>query len=149
MKKLLRILTVDSLSDLFRYKSFLFLIFILIAADRIVHRLFAVEKTGLSEGLGQGWGFQAADTVFNKLPGKVLQLLMDYRTFLVIAGLFVLKQIISMWPSSDMRRMHRKERKGFGLLGSLLALRWEQVLWDAIAIGSICGLIPVWGDSSS
>jgi hypothetical protein len=144
MKRLLRILAVDSVTDLFRYKSFFFLIFFLIAADRVLRKYLGADKGKLSLGLDREWGLQLAAYVFETLPGILLEVLTDYRTLLVAAALFFLKQLISMWPSSDMRRMHRAERKGFGLIGSLLALKWQQVVWDAIAIGTVCGLVAGW-----
>ena len=144
MKRLLRILAVDSVKDLFRYKSFFFLIFFLIAADRVLRKFLGAEKGRLSLGLDREWGLQLAAYIFETLPGTVLDLVTDYRTLLVAAALFFLKQLISMWPSSDMRRMHRAERKGFGIIGSLLALQWRQVAWDAIAIGTVCGLVAGW-----
>ena len=144
MKRLLRILAVDSVTDLFRYKSFFFLIFFLIAADRVLHRYLGAGHGKLSLGLDRGWGLHLAAYIFETLPGIVWDLLTDYRTLLVAAALFFLKQLISMWPSSDMRRMHREERRGFGIIGSLLALKWQQVVWDAVAIGSVCGLVGGW-----
>ncbi len=144
MKRLLRILAVDSVADLFRHKSFFFLIFFLIAADRVLRKFLGADKEKLSLGLDWEWGLQLASYVFEDLPGIIIDLLTDYRTLLVVAALFFLKQLISMWPSSDMRRMHRAERKGFGLIGSLLALKWQQVVWDAIAIGTVCGLVAGW-----
>jgi len=144
MKRLLRILAVDSVTDLFRYKSFFFLIFFLITADRVLRKVLGAGKDKLALGLDQQWGLQLAAYVFETLPGLLFDLLTDYRTLLVAVALFFLKQLISMWPSSDMRRMHRQERKGFGLIGSLLALQWRQVVWDAIAIGTVCGLVAGW-----
>jgi hypothetical protein len=63
---------------------------------------------------------------------------------IVVAGLFALKQIISLWPSSDMRRMHRQEREKFGILAALAAIRWHQVVWDVVAVATICGVLGVW-----
>ena len=144
MNRQIKLLTVQSARDLFRYKSFFLLIFLLIAADRLLHRHVKVD--GLSIGLKDlvRMGDQAAQYVFTVLPGQVGDLVFDYRTLLVIAGMFLMKQIISLWPSSDMRRMHRSERKGFGILGSLLALRWSQVVWDAVAVGSVCVVGGLW-----
>ena len=144
MKRLLRILAVDSVTDLFRHKSFFFLIFFLIAADRLLRKFLGADQGKFSLGLDREWGLQLAAYVFETLPGIIRDLLTDYRTLLVVAALFFLKQLISMWPSSDMRRMHRAERKGFGIIGSLLALKWQQVVWDAIAIGTVCGLVAGW-----
>lgn len=140
----LRILTVQSARDLFRYKSFFLLILVLIIADRLLHRHVKVE--GLDIGFRDlvRMGDEAARYVFTILPEQITGLLFDYRTFLVIAGMFLMKQIISLWPSSDMRRMHRLERKGFGIIASLLALRWSQLIWDAVAVGSVCIIGGLW-----
>jgi hypothetical protein len=122
----------------------LLLIFLLILADRTLKKV--VPKDG-----GQiHWpGFsrlteESARYVFQNLPHDLWHLITDYRTLIVLAGLFLLKQLISLWPSSDMRRMHRNERGVFGIFTSLVAIRWEQVLWDAIAVSSICGFFAVW-----
>ena len=140
----IRILTVHSTRDLFKYKSFFLLIFLLIAADRLLHRYVSVDGLNIQPGEIIRMGEAAAQFVFTVLPDRVADLLFDYRTILVIAGMFLMKQIISLWPSSDMRRMHRSERKGFGIFGSLLALRWRQVLWDATAVGSVCMVGGLW-----
>jgi len=130
MRKLLRILLVQSGKDLFRYKSFFLLIFALILLDRFLKKVVRVDRSALDPDSLKEISFQSAQYVFEELQGVLIGFLSDYRTFLVIAGLFLLKQIIFMWPSSDMRRMHRQERGSFGLIGSLLAIRWQQVLWD-------------------
>ncbi|MFC1857749.1 hypothetical protein ACFL9U_06920 [Thermodesulfobacteriota bacterium] len=148
MKKLLQILVIHSIKDLFKYKSFFLLIFILIAADRIIKRFVDVDRSALELSRLKQWGDHIAPYVFGELPGKLLGMLLDYRTFLVLIGLFFFKQIISLWPSSDMRRMHRQERGTFGLIGSLITLRWQQVLWDALAVSSICAITVVWGLAS-
>jgi len=143
-KGLLRLLLVDSARDLFRYKSFFLLIFVLILADRVLTKTVRVDRTAFLPPDLRAAGLASARYVFEDLPGTVLSLLTDYRTFLAAAGLFLLKQLISMWPSSDMRRMHRSERSGFGLIGSLAALKWRQIAWDAFAVGSICAATAIW-----
>ena len=143
-KELLRLLLVDSARDLFRYKSFFLLIFVLILADRVLTKTVRMDRTAILPPDLRAAGLESARYVFEDLPGTVLSLLTDHRTFLAAAGLFLLKQLISMWPSSDMRRMHRSERSGFGLIGSLAALKWRQVAWDAFAVGSICAATGIW-----
>jgi hypothetical protein len=143
-RRLATLLLADSAKDLFRYKSFFLLIFALILADRILKKTVAADRSALHLPALEKAGAQSARYVFKELPDAVLNLLTDYRTFLILGGLFLLKQLISMWPSSDMRRMHRRERTGFGLIGSLAALRWDQVLWDAVAVGSICAVTGLW-----
>ncbi|MGD8368030.1 MAG: hypothetical protein PVG78_10330 [Desulfobacterales bacterium] len=142
--RLARLLLVDSAKDLFRYKSFFLLIFALILADRILKKTVSVDRSAIQLPNLAETGLHTARFVFEELPGAVGSLLTDYRTFLALGGLFLLKQLISMWPSSDMRRMHRKERSGFGLLDSLTAIRWAQVAWDAVAVGSICAATGLW-----
>ncbi len=142
--RLLRLLLVDSARDLFRYKSFFLLIFVLILVDRFLKKTVRPGHAPLRLPDVHNTGLHAARTVFEELPGTLLSLVTDYRTFVALAGLFLLKQLISMWPSSDMRRMHRMERSGFGLVGSLTALKLRQVAWDAFAVGSICTAAGIW-----
>jgi len=144
MKKLLRILLVQSGKDLFRYKSFFLLIFALILLDRFLKKVVHVDRSALNSETLKEVSVQSAQYVFDELPDVLIGFLSDYRTFLVIAGLFLLKQLISMWPSSDMRRMHRQERGSFGLIGSLMAIRWQQILWDGMAVVIIVGLTGAW-----
>jgi hypothetical protein len=144
LNRLLRILLFNSARDLFRYKSFLFLIFFLILADRGLKRFVHVDSAALALPDLKSLGAASATYVFERLPEVVLGLLSDYRTFLLAGALFLLKQLISMWPSSDMRRMHRRERGAFGLLTALLAIRRDQILWDALAVSTICLLLGLW-----
>jgi hypothetical protein len=144
VERLLRILVIHSAKELFKYKSFLFLIFFLILADRGLKRFVQVDTAAAALPDLKSLGAASASYVFESLPAVVLNLLTDYRTFVTAATLFLLKQLISMWPSSDMRRMHRKERGAFGLLTALLAIRRDQILWDAIAVGTICLLLGIW-----
>jgi hypothetical protein len=144
MNRLLRVLTVNSGRDLIKYKSFFALIFVLIALDRIVHHWLPARRPDLNPDALKGYGQQTAAYVFDTLPGQVLDWVTDYRALVVIAVLFGLKQIISLWPSSDMRRMHRRERERFGLLAALTAIHWQQVVWDVVAVATICGVLGFW-----
>jgi hypothetical protein len=144
MNKILQILIQHSIRDLFRYKSFFFLIFVLILADRGIKKIVPVDRGELVLPSFNQWSTETAHYVFEELPALLIQLLTDYRTFLVMVALFLFKQLISLWPSSDMRRMHRKERGTFGLIASLLSIGWRQVVWDGIAVGSICLLSAIW-----
>lgn len=144
MKKLLRVLIVHSLSDLFKHKSFFLLIFILILADRVLKLLKNIYHLNLKLPAFWRMGADSAAYVFFQLPGVVLKLLGDYRLFVLLAALFIMKQIISLWPSSDMRRMHRQERGSFGILASLGAIRWGQILWDAMAVSTLCLVAGGW-----
>ena len=144
MKKLIRILTVDSVRDLFKYKSFFLLILLLFLLDRFIRSGAKGEVPHLDLHLIQTASEKIAVYVFGQLPDVVGDLLFDWRTSLVLIGLFLLKQLISIWPSSDMRRMHRFERRGFALFSALFSLKWHQFLWDAIAVASLCGIIGSW-----
>jgi hypothetical protein len=144
MNNLLRILTVHSAKELLKYKSFFFLIFFLIFADRVIHRLVKTSQEGFDWPSGADLGRQTAAFVFVQLPEKLFQWLMDPRVWAIAAGLFLLKQVISLWPSSDMRRMHRMERGAFGVMEALAALRWHQMAWDALAVALVCALTALW-----
>lgn len=145
MKKLIRILVVHSATELLKYKSFFLLIFLLIIADRVLRFFVDVDRSALNIPKVRELGESFAVYIFEELPALLPKWILDYRTLLILVGLFLLKQIISLWPSSDMRRMHRHERESFGFIQSLLLLRWDQVLWDAIAVATICGVVGIWG----
>jgi len=144
MKKLINLILSQSFKDLLKYKSFLLLIFVLILADRFIKYVTDSKKTSFAIPEFDSLSMQAADYVFTQFPESILNWLTDYRTLIVIVLLFLLKQLISMWPSSDMRRMHRLERENFGLISSLIAIHGRQVIWDAIAVGTIVGITIVW-----
>ena len=144
MKNLLQILLNQSLRDLFKHKSFFLLVFILIMADRLLRLYVKVDRSSLHIPEIRKISLELAEYVFNDLPSLLIDWIFDYRTVLVAIALFLLKQLISMWPSSDMRRMHRMERERFGLISSLVAIHGRQVVWDAIAVGSIVTVIGVW-----
>lgn len=141
---MLQVLLGNSIRDLYKHKSFFLLIFVLILLDRLTKNISTFDRSRLQIPDITRMSTEAAAFVFDQLPGIILQLLTDYRTFVAAGLLFILKQLISMWPSSDMRRMHRAERGNFGLVGSLLAISGRQVLWDAIAIGSVVLLTGAW-----
>ena len=143
-KRLFNILVVHSVRDLFKYKSFLLLIFVLMLADRVLKKVVPTGDRHIRWSEIGRFTEESARYVFQELPDALWRILTDYRTFVILAGLFILKQLISLWPSSDMRRMHRNERGAFGIFMSLAAIRWGQVLWDAIAVSAISGLFAVW-----
>lgn len=144
MNRLLRILVIHSIRDLVRYKSFLLLVAALIVADRAVQAWVTVDRRALGMPHWRDLSSGAAGYVFLELPGAVWRVAADYRTLVALAALFLLKELISLWPSSDMRRMHRGERKGSGVLASLALLRWRQVAWDACAVSSLVGVTALW-----
>lgn len=144
MKKLLTILVNHSLKDLFKHKSFFLLIFALIFVDSGLNLLKRNYEFSLHAPVVKKLDLETADFVFNQLPQVVMGFLGDYRFFIIIGGLFLLKQIISLWPSSDMRRMHRKERGAFGLLASLKAIGRQQLAWDALAVSTMCLTAGAW-----
>lgn len=144
MDRILRILTVNSIKDLVKYKSFFLLIIFLIIADKAIRHYLPMDRSALQFFKIDKITQRSADYLFGEFAGQLFRLLADYRLILALAGLFIMKQLISLWPSSDMRRMHRKERKGFALVSSLLSLRWHQVLWDAVAVSIHVGLFCLW-----
>ncbi len=143
MSRIFKVLVVHSIGDLLRYKSFLLLVGLMVLLERGFQRLAPADgrlHLPTFEHSVPLW----AEFVYRNLPGQVLDRLTDPRTLAVLAGLFLVKQIISLWPSSDMRRMHRYERERMGFLRSLLLLRWDQVAWDAVAVATLSGLAAVW-----
>ena len=144
MQKLITILLAHSLKDLFKHKSFFLLIFILAFADRGLKILKNTYHFELGLPSLTQLDIETVRFIFEQLPSVILEALMDIRVLAILIGLFFLKQIISLWPSSDMRRMHRSERAGFGIWASLTAIRWQQILWDAIALATLGSLVGIW-----
>ena len=145
MHKGLTGLLADSARELFRYKSFLLLVFALICMDRLINHLAPRLSDPFDWHASGETARQLARWVFTRLPVRIGDLLANPRTFWVLGILFLAKQLVSMWPSSDMRRMHRQERGRFGLLASLAALTGRQVAWDALAVGTCLGIVGAWG----
>ncbi|OGH01956.1 MAG: hypothetical protein A2600_04415 [Candidatus Lambdaproteobacteria bacterium RIFOXYD1_FULL_56_27] len=143
MKQLFQILGVHSVRELVKYKSFFLLVFLLFLVDRLIKTYAPDSKPpGLLEA--KAMGLSVGPWVFEQLPGLLWTWALDGKVLLLLGVLFLLKQAVSIWPSSDMRRMHRDERQGFGLWGSLKSLRWDQVAWDFIAALSLTALTLVW-----
>ncbi len=132
------------MTDLFRHKSFFLLIFILILVDRGLKLLKNAYPVELELSVLQRIDAGAAVYLFDQLPEKLMLLLKDYRLFVGLIGLFLLKEVISLWPSSDMRRMHRWERGRFGIIASLGAIQWHQLVWDAVAVSSLYLTTVIW-----
>ena len=144
MQNLVTILFVNSIKDLFKNKSFFLLIFILAFADRGLKVLKNRYQIDLGLPSLHKIDTETARYVFEKLPGVIIDAITDYRVIAVLIGLFFVKQIISLWPSSDMRRMHRKERDRFGIWTSLTTIKWQQIVWDALALIFLCSLAGLW-----
>ena len=139
-----KVLVVHSVKDLVRYKSFLLLIAVLIVADRAFQHYLRPDQARLTlpplSELGPVW----AAWVFEQAPPALGALAQDWRTIAALLGLFAVKEVISLWPSSDMRLMHRKERGRSGFVGALATLRLRQVFWDATASALLAGLGIAW-----
>jgi hypothetical protein len=137
-------LSWDSLRTLFRFKSFFLLVFVVIWADRGLRPFIKKHTSEFNLAGLKDWTIDLPHKIFEQLPAKLLGALVNPKTFLILIILFLIKQMISLWPSNDMRRMHRRERGNFGLWESMLALTWRQMLWDATALGSLAGIMGAW-----
>ncbi|PID77033.1 MAG: hypothetical protein CSB24_03580 [Deltaproteobacteria bacterium] len=138
--KVLRLLLVHAVKDIYRYKSFLVLILLVMLIDRIGSH-YSPKLSAVIER-PRIWARMAdvSEYLYGELPGQLGRLFSHYELFVILGGGFCLKTLLSLWPSSDMRRMHREERTGFGLIGSLLQLRWKQVGWDLVAVLLVCAI---------
>ncbi|MFI5400050.1 MAG: hypothetical protein ACHQZQ_03235 [SAR324 cluster bacterium] len=143
-RRLYAVLVVHSVRDLVRYKSFLLLVAVLIAADRLFQHYLRPEQAPLAlpplSELGPVW----AAWTFEEAPRRLWHVARDGRAFAALLGLFAAKELISLWPSSDMRRMHRGERSRSGIVGALAAQRAGQVVWDATASAILAGIGLAW-----
>jgi len=142
-KMLLAILTLESVKDLVKHRSFILLIFLILAADRILRHF--VDLSALKESLSfSAWQEQLPQIIFIQLPQLVNEWLFSPLAFGLLAGLFLFKQVASLWPSSSLRRWH-DTRKDQGLFGSLFSLRVSQFAWDLTALTMLIGITLGWG----
>jgi len=143
MKRLLNILVIDSIRELIRYKSFFLLVALLILLDRLLRHYSAKIQFQFDRGnlLDYQW---LAIWTYETLPGEMMGMLLNWKLWAVAMGLFFFKQLTSMWPSSDMRLMHRKEGGTFRIFNSLRSIQGAQILWDALAISTVGVIGLIW-----
>lgn len=140
---LLSILTVESAKDLLKHRSFILLIFLILAADRLLRH--NVDLSALKSSFSFAtWQEQLPQIIFVDLPRLVGEWLFTPLALGVLAGLFVFKQVASLWPSSSLRRWHNSPGEQ-GLIKSLLGLKATQFLWDLTALTMLISLTLVWG----
>ncbi len=143
MKRLLNILVIDSIRELIRYKSFFLLVALLILLDRLLRHYSAKIQFQFDRGnlLDYQW---LAIWTYETLPREMMGMLLNWKLWAVAMGLFFFKQLTSMWPSSDMRLMHRKEGGTFRIFNSLRSIQGAQILWDALAISTVGVIGLIW-----
>lgn len=139
---LVSILTLESVRDLFRHRSFVVLIFLVLAADRLLHHFVSPESIKGMLSL-ERWQEQLPQLLFVQLPELVTRWIFNPWTLVVLGGLFLFKQVVSLWPSSSLRGWHKQQGEG-GLLQSLLRLRFRQFFWDLLALTMLSGFLAAW-----
>ena len=143
-KKLLwSILTVESAKDLLKHRSFVVLIFLILIADRLLHHQFSNSEIKAALSLAS-WQQHLPQLIFVDLPAFVGEWLFQPITLGIFAGLFLFKQVVSLWPSSSLRRWHCSSGEA-GMLSSLMGLKLSQFVWDLSALAILCGLVLLWG----
>ena len=143
MKRLLNILVIDSIRELIRYKSFFLLVALLILLDRLLRHCSAKIQFQFDRGNLLDYQWLAVWT-YETLPGEIMGMLLNWKLWAVAMGLFFFKQLTSMWPSGDMRLMHRKEGGTFRIFNSLRSIQGAQILWDALAISTVGVIGLIW-----
>jgi len=142
-KLLLSILTVESAKDLLKHRSFIILIFLILVADRFLHQQFSNSEIKAALSFSS-WQDRLPQIIFHDLPVFIGDWLFQPITLAVFAGLFLFKQVVSLWPSSSLRRWHKSSSEA-GMLSSLLGLKLPQFLWDLSALAILCSLVLLWG----
>jgi hypothetical protein len=141
-----RILVADSARDLIQVKSLFGLLLFLLLIDRVLK--FALSShDGSQDSVSTTLntiGSNLPDWVFGHGVDMLLERLADPRSLLIALLLFGLKELLSLWPTSAMRRLHREEGQGFGIVASLVALRWRQIWWDFSAVGVTTLVVTGW-----
>lgn len=141
-----RILVADSARDLIQVKSLFGLLLFLVLIDRVL-KFVLRSREGSQDSFPDRLNSITSnlpDWVFGHGVDMLLERLADPRALLIVLLLFVLKELLSLWPTSAMRRLHREEGRGFGVVASLVALRWRQVWWDFSAVGVTTLVVSGW-----
>lgn len=144
LKKIFRILVFESVGDLFKHNTFLVLVLFLMLLDKGVEKIMPDKGSSFDIKTFTGSFPEFSNYLFIIVPEKISIILKDYRFFLVLMGLFFFKQLTSLWPSSDMRLMHRNERGALGIVLSLFSLKWQKILFDTIAVITLCIISLSW-----
>ena len=112
-----RILVVDSARDLVKVKSLFGLLVFLLLFDRALK--FALSGSSVSPGsltaLLKALCAKLPDWVFIRSVDLIAGRLADPRSLLAAMLLFGLKELLSLWPTSAMRCLHREQGRGFGV----------------------------------
>ncbi len=141
-KILLKVLTLGSAKELLKHRSFIALIFIILIADKVLHHFFSAEK--MQTALAPAEIIRVLpEFLFRGLPAHLAQWLFSPYTVAVLVGLFLFKQIISLWPSSSLRRWHNDNRNA-GMLTSLAGLKGSQFFWDFCALAILILTFLIW-----
>lgn len=142
--KPLQYVTAQPLLDLLQYKSFLLLMGLICFADRVLKIIKGAHHLNIK--LPPFWRVEpelSARMLF-KFPGLIWKQAGSENLMLAVAGLFLVKKMIMLWPSSDLRRMHRGERGRFAILGALGAIGWKSPAWYLLALLAWCTAIAGW-----
>ncbi len=140
----LKFITLQPLADLLNYKSFLLLMFFLCSADRFIKLIKGAYHLNLK--LPPFWRVdpELSARMLFKFPGMIWKQMGSEHLMLAVAGLFLLKKLLWLWPASDLRRRHRKERGRFAIFGSLGAIGWKAPVWYLLALLAWCAAIAGW-----
>ncbi len=87
MKRLLSILVVDSIRELFLYKSFFLLVALLIVLDRLLKHFSSRIQFEFDRGSIHDLQWLAV-WIYETLPVEMLDLLLNWKLWVVVLGLF-------------------------------------------------------------
>ena len=141
MQNRFKILLIHPIAHLFQFKSFSLVILLLCLADRTIKLIKGTYHLNLK--LPPFW--RVAPDVSAKLlftfPGMIVKQMGNPRVMAILLGIFFAKKILLLWPNSDMRRMHLRQRTPWAPLTALGAIRPKQLLWYVLAQGAWCAAI--------
>ncbi|MBI5551013.1 MAG: hypothetical protein HY911_05840 [Desulfobacterales bacterium] len=140
----LKFITLQPLTDLLNYKSFLLLMFFLCCADRLIKLIKGAYHLNLK--LPPFWRMdpELSARMLFKFPGLIWKQMGAEHLMLAVAGLFLLNKLLWLWPASDLRRMHRNARGRFAIFGSLRSIGWKAPAWYCLALPVWCAVIAGW-----
>jgi hypothetical protein len=144
VQKRLKYITVQPMADLLNHKSFWLLMFFLCIADRVLKLIKSTQHLNIK--LPPFWRVdpELSARMLFKFPGMLWKQVGSGDLILAVAGLFLVKKLLWLWPASDLRRRRRNERGRFFIIGSLAAIGWKSTVWYLFALLAWCAAIAGW-----
>ena len=116
----------SSIKDMFKFKSILMIVFCVVFLDKASGTYLKpyIDQVSVSIDIDSS----ISSYIFNDFPVFLMEVLSDYKSQLILFFLFVLKLVVSLWPTSGLRLVHKGDNSKSYFVKSVSHLRLSQVM---------------------